>query len=82
MMRKLKLQLEELRVDTFATDATPLAAGTVLGATGANTCMTCVPYTGCRADNNTCYQTCQSCAGPSCDNVCNSAAGCVNYPDM
>jgi hypothetical protein len=81
-MRKLKLHLDQLQVATFETDGAQPAAGTVLGATGANTCMTCVPYTGCRADNLTCYQTCNSCvAGPSCDSGCDSML-CPNYPDM
>ena len=74
-MRKLRLQLEHLQVDSFATDAVQATKGTVLGATGGNTCMTCVPYTGCRADNHTCYNTCVTCGGLSCDNVCDTA-GC------
>lgn len=81
-MRKLKLQVEQLQVSTFTTNEVQPAAGTVHGATGANTCMTCVQYTGCRADNFTCYQTCFSCiAGPSCDSGCESV-NCPNYPDM
>jgi hypothetical protein len=81
-MPKLKLQLEQLRVDTFVADAVQSGKGTVLGATGGNTCMTCVPYTGCRPDNHTCYSTCLTCGGMSCDNVCESAvcesARCVD----
>jgi hypothetical protein len=80
MIRKLKLQLEQLRVDSFSTDAAGAAEGTVHGHTGPGTCATCIAYTACAGV--TCYQTCMSCAGPSCDNVCPSAANCPNLPDM
>lgn len=78
-MQKLKLQLEQLRVETFVTDAGAPARGTVLGATGGNTCMTCVNYTGCRADNSSCYHTCVSCGRESC--ACYSV-DCPNYPEI
>lgn len=79
-MRKLKLQMDHLRVESFSVDQVPSGAGTVHGATGPNTCATCVQYTGCRADNNTCYDTCNSCGGAvSC--VCETG-NCPYLPDM
>ncbi len=64
-MRKLTLQLEQLRVDSFSPDGAPPARGTVIGATGGVTCITCMAITGCAPDGaNTCYNTCNSCNHP------------------
>lgn len=79
-MRKLKLQADDLQVESFKMEDVPTGVGTVLGATGPNTCATCVPYTGCRADNFTCDDTCVTCA-PTCG-LNQSAINCPNLPDM
>jgi hypothetical protein len=79
-MRKLSLELDELKVESFATGAAEPGGGTVRGretgpdtcddtcASGAETCGSCDPYA------SDCFETCgRSCFGScwSCDaHVC------------
>jgi hypothetical protein len=71
-MKKLRLELEQLTVDSF--DTVPLAAkrGTVVGEEQECTCPTAC-YTnctcpGCPTCDHTCYQTCNAtCDGETCD---------------
>ena len=63
-MRKLKLDLDELAVQTFATDEQPEEAGTVRGLEGSGN-LTCDEWVTCKP---------QSCPGISCDDGCGSEA--------
>jgi hypothetical protein len=66
-MKKLKLELEQLTVDSFDT-ATPEAnRGTVMGEQGPCTCPTACSCPGCPTCDNTCNQP--SC-GDTCYNTC------------
>jgi hypothetical protein len=75
-MNKLKLQLDDLRVDSFDTTAVEGQKGTVLGEQctcwtrcGQNTCPGCPT---CDASCNSGCQTCVSCEGTcdSCNGTC------------
>jgi hypothetical protein len=64
-MRKLKLQLEDLLVDTFQTTGAPREKGTVFG-------EQCTCYTQCTCPGcPTCYASCNG----SCDASCNGTCG-------
>jgi hypothetical protein len=54
-MNKLKLRLDDLRVDTFETNAARKEKGTVFG-------EQCTCYTQC----DTCYQSCEETCGYNC----------------
>ena len=87
-MKKLRLSLEELAVESFATQPTAARRGTVAGAetTGnqiicdcptngyENTCMGCSNSCGGTCDGS-CDGTCQGCPGPSADGTCDTCAG-------
>jgi hypothetical protein len=89
VMPKLKLQLEDLAIDSFQTTPPESAKGTVLGEQctcwtrcGQNTCPGCPT---CDAScNGTCVNTCAntcddvSCAG-TCDASCNGSCQCSGY---
>jgi hypothetical protein len=56
-MKKLILKLDNLRVESFATDATPMARGTVKGYTLPTRPLCsqyCPPSTGCPGQTETC----------------------------
>jgi hypothetical protein len=64
-MRKLKLQLEDLMIDSFTTTPAEKAKGTVFG-------EQCTCYTACTCPGcPTCYASC----GGSCDATCNGTCG-------
>ena len=70
MQRKLKLNLEQLSVDTFHTSSARAEKGTVFG-------EQCTCYTNCTCPGcPTCYATCagNTCAGTCGPNTC--AASC------
>jgi hypothetical protein len=72
-MNKLKLDLDELSVESFDTAFSADAKGTVLGKQdSAYTCGTCAGYYTCDAScdascNGTCFNTC---AGATCNGTC------------
>lgn len=64
-MKKLRLQLDDLRIDSFDTTAPQKAKGTVFG-------EQCTCYTNCTCPGcPTCYQSCNG----SCDASCNGSCG-------
>ena len=73
-MNKLKLQLEDLAVDSFATCAAARGKGTVIGEQGPCTCpgvtcaITCAATCAYTCDDATCPQ-CPTCA-QSCNGTC------------
>ena len=82
-MKKLKLELDDLRVDTFDTSFATRAKGTVFGEQC--TCYTNCTCPGCPSCDDTCANTCQ---GISCDYTCDQSCiegtcvnSCHNYPD-
>lgn len=69
-MNKLKLKLEDLRVDTFATVAPHKLKGTVFGEQDTSyTVCTCPGYPSCDA---TCYVSCYA------YNSCQGGTGCAS----
>ena len=94
-MRKLKLQLEDLRIDSFTTTGSRKEKGTVYGEQC--TCQTACTCPGCptcdascngtcggtcaATCNASCYGTCDySCDGGfSCYQTCNHYSGCTPY---
>jgi len=81
-MRKLKLEIDELRVEAFETSSVAAERGTVEGnATflGTGACRSCVDMSRCI---ETCFDTCDNsldyctCA---CTNDCTVGAGCGQF---
>jgi len=73
-MKKLKLHLEDLQVDTFQTTAPEKPKGTVFGEQC--TCYTNCTCPGCPTCYASCNGTCQvscngDCSGATCDASCN-----------
>ena len=62
-MKKLKLQLEDLRIDSFQTTPTEKRKGTVVGKEN-SILVTC--ESNCPTCEGTCWETCP----PTCDNPC------------
>lgn len=77
-MNKLKLQLDDLRVDSFDTTPAEKERGTVLGAQC--TCYTQCTCPGCDTCDETCGCYTGSCPGESCigGTACVSDAECPN----
>ena len=81
-MQKLKLDLEELAVETFDTTPVRLDRGTVLGHgpdTFQNTCMTCHTYCDCEPSSRTEVSGCGTCdasCGGSCDSCIDTCKAC------
>jgi hypothetical protein len=75
-MRKFKLELHDLRIDSFTTTPMAREKGTVFG----QQCITC-PDT-CAYTCGSCYGTCDlSCGGgPTCDPTCGPNATAPNTP--
>ena len=82
-MKKLKLHLEDLRIDSFHTTPSEKPRGTVFGeqctcwtACGQNTCPGCPT---CDAScNGTCYASCNGSCAATCDASCNGTCdGCT-----
>jgi hypothetical protein len=77
-MRKLKLQLEDLQIDSFQTTSPEKPKGTVFGEQctcytqcTCPGCPTCAGYGTCDAScNGTCQTNC-NCSGATCDASCN-----------
>jgi hypothetical protein len=69
MRSKLKLELEDLAVDSFDTTTSDKPRGTVYGEQC--TCPTACTCPGCPTCDGTCPQTCaHTCDDPSCGNTC------------
>ena len=83
-MKKMKLNLEALAIESFDTTHPPAKRGTVFG--DQCTCPTNCTCPGCPTCDGTCPQTCgDSCNGTcggqwTCDPTCDSCyfTGCVN----
>jgi hypothetical protein len=72
-MRKLKLQLDDLQVDTFQTTPAEKPKGTVFG-------EQCTCYTNCTCPGcPTCYASCNGTCGGTCDGTC--GASCAGTCD-
>ena len=77
-MRKLRLQLEDLRIDSFDTTPAPKEKGTVFGEQctcytqcTCPGCPTCANYVTCDAScNGTCDASCNGTCGASCNGTC------------
>lgn len=69
-MRKLKLRLDDLRVDTFQTTAVRREKGTVFGEQC--TCNTQCTCPGCP----TCYASCNGTCDASCNGTCVASCNC------
>jgi hypothetical protein len=74
-MRKLRLDLDQLTVDTFDTSTTAKEKGTVFGEQctcntycGQNTCPGCPTCDNTACNQNTCFVSCESCV--SCGGSC------------
>ncbi len=77
---KLKLNLEQLTVDSFDTTSTEKPKGTVFGEQC--TCYTNCTCPGCPTCDATCAQTCDDATCPNCPtcaNTCNCPAGTYDY---
>ena len=69
-MKKLRLSLDELRVDSFETTAEQEPRGTVMGEQQC-TCLTNCTCPGCNTCNETCPQTCAyTCDDSECIMTC------------
>jgi hypothetical protein len=74
-MRKLKLQLEDLRIDSFATTPAEKPKGTVFG-------EQCTCYTQCTCPGcPTCYASCNGTCDASCNGTCDASCdgGCGTW---
>jgi hypothetical protein len=84
-MNKLKLRLDDLRVDTFQTTPVQKEKGTVFGEQC--TCYTNCTCPGCptcyASCNGTCDASCNGTCGVSCDascgGTCDYSCGCSDY---
>ena len=73
-MKKLRLQLEDLRIDSFTTTPMEKERGTVFGEQC--TCYTACTCPGCPSCDASCGGTCASCAA-SCNGTCDGCTGTV-----
>ena len=72
-MRKLRLQLEDLRIDSFDTTSVQREKGTVFG-------EQCTCYTQCTCPGcPTCYASCNGTCDASCNGTCDASCdgGCT-----
>ena len=72
-MNKLKLKLDDLRVDTFQTTPAPKEKGTVFGEQC--TCYTQCTCPGCPTCDASCNGTCDASCNGTCDASCNGTCG-------
>jgi hypothetical protein len=78
-MKKLKLQLDDLQVDTFQTTAPERPKGTVFGEQC--TCYTQCTCPGCPtcANYGTCDASCNGTCDASCNGTCEATCASCNY---
>jgi hypothetical protein len=70
-MEKLKLRLDDLRVDTFDTTALEKEKGTVVGGQQPCTCYTyCATCPGCPTCVNSCNGSCEYSCNGTCPDTC------------
>lgn len=96
-MRKLKLDLNDLEVETFHVSPMEPGSGTVMAyetgpgpcrlATERDTCNNSLDYCTCSCEltlcENTCVDTCSfTCAGDTCGNTCNTYVCACNQSDF
>jgi hypothetical protein len=72
-MKKLKLRLDDLQVDTFQTTSAPKQKGTVFGEQC--TCYTQCTCPGCPTCDASCNGTCDASCNGTCDASCNGTCG-------
>jgi hypothetical protein len=72
-MRKLKLQLEDLQIDSFQTTPAERPKGTVFGEQC--TCYTQCTCPGCPTCDASCNGTCDASCNGTCDATCNGCSG-------
>jgi hypothetical protein len=76
-MKKLRLSLEDIAVDSFSTVAPQMRRGTVPAHGSESTCFQIICTCGDPTDGYTCPDSCAN----SCDGTCNSCNGsCVGCP--
>jgi hypothetical protein len=73
MRAKLKLNLDEISVDSFTTEYRKVRSGTVHGQ--ACTCPTACTCPGCPTCDASCNGTCDA----SCNGTCGATCGCASY---
>jgi hypothetical protein len=73
-MHKLKLRLEDLRIDSFTTTEVRREKGTVYGEQC--TCHTACTCPGCPTCDASCNGTCGGSCNGTCDASCNGTCGC------
>ncbi|HEX6370114.1 MAG TPA: hypothetical protein VF006_14430 [Longimicrobium sp.] len=83
-MKKLKLQIEDLAIESFATAAQAGDEGTVVGHATQGNKYTCDPRVGTcfgyTCIDATCDKTCGDTCGDTCDFTCDPAVGtCFGY---
>jgi hypothetical protein len=72
-MNKLRLQLEDLRIDSFQTTPAEKPKGTVFG-------EQCTCYTQCTCPGcPTCDASCNGTCNASCNGTCDASCGCGTY---
>jgi hypothetical protein len=72
-MRKLKLHLDDLRIDSFSTTPAEKPKGTVFGEQC--TCYTQCTCPGCPTCDASCDGTCNASCNGTCDASCNGTCG-------
>lgn len=72
-MRKLKLQLEDLMVDSFTTEPTRREKGTIFGEQC--TCHTACTCPGCPTCDVSCNGTCGGTCNAACNGTCDGSCG-------
>jgi hypothetical protein len=75
MRTKLKLNLDELTVDSFSTATVRKAQGTVHG--NQCTCYTACTCPGCPTCDASCNGTCAASCNGTCDASCNGTCNCT-----
>ena len=74
-MKKLRLQLEDLRIDSFQTTPVQRVKGTVRGEEDPCTCPTRCATCTC-PDCNTCWESCNGSCYESCNGTCGGGETC------
>jgi hypothetical protein len=76
-MNKLRLTLEDLRIDSFSTTPVKKEKGTVYGEQC--TCPTACTCPGCPTCDASCNGTCAASCNGTCDASCNGGCGTAEY---